>query len=423
MPQLHPLPLWAGRTVALIGILLVALNLRTAVSAISPIARDIAVDIPLDNFALGLLGMIPPMAFAISAIVTASIARKLGLELFLVIAIGLMVVGHLVRAAASGYGMLLTGSVFALVGMGIGNVLLPPMVKRYFPDRIGLMTTLYATLGSLSAAVPALLAVPIAHATDWRTSLGIWSILAFASLIPWLTLLARQSRERVSRSTNGVAELPQPLPLRAKPIWHSTVAWTIAVVFAMSSFNVYGMVAWLPDILAQTTETTAVQSGALLALYAAMGLPSALLIPVLTARVKNVGPLVQVGVLFFIAGDLGLLLAPGFATVLWVTMMGLGTLLFPVCLVLINLRSRTMHGAVALSGFVQGVGFAIASLGPLFVGVLRETTGGWLAVFIMLLASAIVASVGGVLLRKPVYIEDQLSLSSDHRVSDGKEHE
>ncbi|MEX1077842.1 MAG: MFS transporter [Homoserinimonas sp.] len=415
MPPVHPLPLWAGRTVALIGIVIVALNLRTAVSAVSPIAREIAVDIPLDNFALGLLGMIPPIAFALSAIVTASIARMLGLELFLVIAIGLMVTGHLVRATANGYGMLLIGSVLALVGMGIGNVLLPPLVKRYFPDRIGLMTALYATLGSLGAAVPALLAVPIANATDWRISLGIWSILAFTSLLPWLTLLAQQARGRVNGTTTDVAELPQLVPLRGRPIWRSTVAWTIAVVFAMSSFNVYGMVAWLPDILAQTTESTAAQSGALLALYAAMGLPSALLIPVLAARMKNVGPLVQVGVLFFVAGDLGLLLFPGFATVWWVTMMGLGTLLFPVCLVLINLRSRTMHGAVALSGFVQGVGYAIASLGPLLVGVLREATGGWLAVFIMLIASAIVASVGGVLLRRPVCIEDQLGPRSGHR--------
>ncbi|EPR76172.1 MFS transporter [Leifsonia rubra CMS 76R] len=196
MPHSPLLPLWAGRTVALLGILLVALNLRTAVSAISPIAREIALDIPLDNVALGLLGMIPPMAFAVSAIVSASIARKLGLERTLIVAIGLMVVGHLLRAAATGYAMLLIGSVLALVGMGIGNVLLPPLVKRYFPDRIGMVTGLYATLASLSAAVPALLAVPVANATDWRVSLGIWSVLAFASLIPWLALLVQRSQEK-----------------------------------------------------------------------------------------------------------------------------------------------------------------------------------------------------------------------------------
>jgi len=417
MPHSRPLPLWAGRTIALVGILLVALNLRTAVSAISPIAREIAVDIPLDNVALGLLGMIPPMAFAVSAIFSAPIARKLGLELFLVVAIGLVVVGHLLRAAAGGYAMLLIGSVFALVGMGIGNVLLPPLVKRYFPDRIGTVTALYATLASTSAAVPALVAVPVAHATDWRMSLGIWSVLAFASLIPWMTLLVQRSREKLDAPANGAAELPQALPLRGRPIWQSSVAWTIAIVFAVSSFNVYGVLTWLPDILAQTTDTTAAESGALLALYAAMGLPAALLIPVLAARLKNVGPLVQLGVVFFIVGDLGLLLAPGFATVLWVILIGLGALLFPVCLVLINLRSRTMRGSVALSGFVQGVGYTIASAGPLLVGVLRETTGGWVAVFIMLIVSAIIASVGGILLRKPVFVEDQLEHNPGQRAA------
>ncbi|MGV8858514.1 MAG: CynX/NimT family MFS transporter [Rhodoglobus sp.] len=408
MPHSHPLPLWAGRTIALGGILLVALNLRTAVSAISPITREIAVDIPLDNVALGLLGMIPPMAFAISAIFSAPIARRLGLERFLILAIGFMIVGHLLRGAAGGYAMLLVGSALALIGMGIGNVLLPPLVKRYFPDRIGMVTALYATLASASAAVPALVAVPVAHATDWRVSLGIWSILAFASLIPWMTLLVQRSREKRDTSANDTAELPQALPLRGRPIWQSPVAWTIAIVFAVSSFNVYGVLTWLPDILAQTTDTTAAESGALLALYAAMGLPAALFIPVLAARLTNVGPLVQMGVVFFIVGDLGLLLAPGFATALWVLLIGLGALLFPVCLVLINLRSRTMRGSVALSGFVQGVGYTIASLGPLLVGVLREVTGGWVAVFIMLIASAVLASVGGFLLRKPVFVEDQL---------------
>lgn len=400
--------IWAGRTLALVGILLVALNLRTAVSAISPITRDIAVDIPLDNIALGLLGMVPPMAFAASAIISASIARKIGLERFLVVAIALMIAGHLLRATAPGYPMLLMGSVLALIGMGIGNVLLPPLVKRYFPDRIGLVTALYATLGSASAALPALVAVPIAQQTGWRTSLGIWSVLALTSLVPWLTLLLRRSKDATGTHHQGVAEHSQTPPLRGRPIWRSGVAWAVASVFAVSSFNVYGVLTWLPDIFAQTTEITPAESGALLGLYAAMGIPAALLVPVLAARIKNVGTLVHLGVLFFILGDLGLLLVPDLAPVLWVTFIGLGALLFPVCLVLINLRSRTLHGSIALSSFVQAVGYTIASFGPLLFGVLREATGGWTAVFVMLIITALIASVAGVLLRKPVYVEGQL---------------
>jgi CP family cyanate transporter-like MFS transporter len=417
MPHSRPVPLWAGRTIALLGILLVAFNLRTAVSAIPPIARYIAVDIPLDNVALGLLGMIPPMAFAVSAIASASIARKLGLEVFLVLAIGLMIAGHLVRAGATSYAMLLTGSVIALLGMGVANVLLPPLVKRYFPDRIGLITALYATLVSLGAAVPALVAVPVVLGTDWRMSLGIWSVLAFASLVPWVAILMRRAKEKAAIPINASSLIPGSLSVAGRPIWRSSVAWTLSVVFAMSAFNAYGVIAWLPDILAQTAGTSPAQSGAFLALYASMGFPAALLVPVVASRLKNIGPLVQLGVLFFIVGDLGLLLVPGFATWLWVVMIGLGPLIFAVCLVLINLRSRTTRGAVALSGFVQGVGYTIASLGPLLVGVLREATGGWVAVFIMLIVSAVITSVGGALLRKPIFVEDQLQRSPEERAS------
>ena len=183
------MPLWAGRMMALVGILLVALNLRTAVASISPIAAQIGADIPLTALGLGLIGMVPPVAFAASGFLAAPGARKLGLERMLILAILAMVAGLLVRAAAGNYTVLLVGNVIALAGAGVGNILLPPLVKRYFPDRIGLLTSLYVTVMSVSTALPAGLAAPITSAVGWRASLGMWSILALTSAIPWIVLL------------------------------------------------------------------------------------------------------------------------------------------------------------------------------------------------------------------------------------------
>ncbi len=131
------MPLLAGPTLALIGILLVALNLHIAVTAISPIAVQISSDIPLDNLGLSVIGTLRPIAFALAGIFGASIARKLGLEPFLIIAAVAMVIGHLMRALAGDYPVLFLGSVLALTGMGVGSVLLPPVVKKYFPDGSG----------------------------------------------------------------------------------------------------------------------------------------------------------------------------------------------------------------------------------------------------------------------------------------------
>src|SRR5690606_13602917 len=127
--------LWAGRALALLGVLLVALSLRTPVAAMSPILDRIGSEIPLDAFVLGLIAAAPPLAFAASSVVAPLVARRLGLEPALVASLLAMMLGHLFRAVAPEQVTLVLGTVLALLGVGIGNVLLPPIVRRYFPDR------------------------------------------------------------------------------------------------------------------------------------------------------------------------------------------------------------------------------------------------------------------------------------------------
>ena len=407
MPDTRPLPLWAGRSLALLGIALVALNLRTAVTAISPIVGDIATDIPLETVGLSLIGMLPPIAFAVSGIFGAALARRLGLELFLVLAIVAMVVGHLARAFAGEFLVLFIGSVVVLLGMGVGNVLLPPLVKRYFPDRVGLVTAIYVTLLTIGATVPAVLSAPVAHSAGWRTSLGVWAVVALISLLPWTGVLLAGRAERASLAADSVVGLVEPSALAGR-IWHSSTAWVVAIVFSVTSFNGYSMFAWLPEILIQTAGQTPVEAGALLGYYAALGIPFALAAPALAARMRNIGLLIELGAVLLILGNAGLLFAPAAAPWAWVTLIGCGQLIFPVCLVLINARSRTELGAVALSGFSQGVSYTLAAVGPLAIGLIFEWTGGWLGAYLLLFASAVVVAIGGYLLRKPRFIEDDL---------------
>jgi CP family cyanate transporter-like MFS transporter len=409
MPDPRPLPLWAGRTVALLGILLVALNLRTAVAVISPIVAEINVDIRLDSVGLGVIGAVPPIAFALSALFGALIARRTGLERLLALAIVAMIVGQLLRSAATNFAVLLIGSLIAMVGAGIGNVLLPPLVKRYFPDRIGLMTSLYATLLAIGTAVTAALTAPIANSVGWRTSLAVWSIMALTALVPWVTILLRHRRDRAAVAADEVSDLEEPSADAIGRIWRSKTAWTVAIVFALSAFHVYVAFAWLPQLLVDIVGVSHVQAGGLLALYSIVGLPSALVVPLLTARLKNVGWVIQSGVAAFVLGYLGLLLLPTVLPWLWVVLIGAGPLLFPAALTLINLRTRTHEGSVALSGFVQTVGYGIGALGPLLVAMLRGLTGGWTAVLILLIVTALLCAVVGARLTKPTFVEDDVA--------------
>jgi CP family cyanate transporter-like MFS transporter len=105
--------LWAGRALALLGVLLVALSLRTPVAAMSPILDRIGSEIPLDAFVLGLIAAAPPLAFAASSVVAPLVARRLGLEPALVASLVAMMLGHLLRAVAPEQVTLVLGTVLA----------------------------------------------------------------------------------------------------------------------------------------------------------------------------------------------------------------------------------------------------------------------------------------------------------------------
>lgn len=396
-----------GRTAALLGILLLSLNIRTAVAALSPIIPRIAEDIPLDSVGLGFIGMLPPIAFAISGLVAPLVARRIGLESALVLACAAMVAGPIIRAAADSYFVLVAGSIVTLAGMGFGNILLPPAVKKYFPDRVGLVTTMYATLLSISATIAPIIAEPVAGAAGWRVAVGVWGVLALSALLPWVIVRIQHAGDKRRDADAGIVE-EVPAALVGK-IWHSRTAWAITVVFAVSSFGAYSAFAWLPSMLVDVAGVSAAESGALLGLFAIMGLPAGLLIPVLAVKLRNISPLIHLGVVFLVVGYLGLLFFPTTATWVWVVCAGLGPLVFPLCLVLINLRTHTHQASVALSGFVQSIGYAVGSLGPLCVGLIHDSTGGWIVPLATLAVISLIASVAALVLAKPTFVEDELA--------------
>lgn len=398
-------PLWAGRAAAIIGIVLLALNLRTAVAVLSPILSYVSGDIPLDSIGIGFLGMLPPLAFAASGFIAPVVARRIGLELTTVLACAAMVVGPVLRGLAPSYPVLVLGSAFALAGMGFANIVLPPIIKKYFPDRVGLLTGTYVTLMSISASVPPLIAAPLAEAAGWRVTIGAWAVLAVGALIPWLVVLLQHRR---TLAEGAVPVVSQAL-LGRMP--RSRVARAIALAFAMTALNVYALFAWLPEIVIDTAGATPTQAGALVALFGIIGLPAGLLAPVLATRVKNIGWVFVAAVASYVAGYLGLLLAPGAATWLWVLLIGSGPIVFPLCLVLINLRTRSHEGSIALSGFVQGIAYALGALGPLLIGLLHDLTGGWTVPLLFLLATTLLTLISAAMLAKPVLVEDELGIA------------
>jgi MFS transporter, CP family, cyanate transporter len=415
-----------GRILGVLGIVLLALNIRTAVAGLSPLAGRIDAEIPLDAAAIGLLGVVPPLAFAASGIVAPAIAHRLGLERSLLIALIAMISGHVLRGLAVDYIGLLGSTLLVLMGAGFANILLPPAVKRYAPGRIGAVTAAYATMMSISTALPPLLAVPVADAASWRLSLALWGAAGLLALVPWVVLAARpphpvvtapmtvveRAGERVDADREAdraaVDAVDEPDPRQFRRLVRSSVVWGVTIPFAVSGITAYSVFALMPLILEDLAGADSATAGALVSLFAIVGLPIALVIPVLTARLRSPAVLMLIAVGAFVIGLGGLALAPAVATPVWMIALGVGQLMFPMCLALISLRSRTADRAVTVSGFVQAVGYGTAAVAPLGLGLLHEVTGSWMPAILILLVASLAALVAIPLLRSGEIIDDEL---------------
>ncbi|MFS6530557.1 MFS transporter [Microbacterium aurugineum] len=422
-------PLWQGRALALVGIVLVAFSLRSAVASLSPVIDHVAEDFPVSPVIIGLIGAAPPVCFAIFGLLTPLFERRFGLERMAVAAITLMALGLLLRGLAIDSTTLLAATAVVFAGVGSGNVLLPPLVKKYFPDRLGIMMTIYSTTMAVSTFLPPLVAVPVADSLGWRVSLGMWGIVAGIALVPWVALLlgnrARadapmKTELLVPDPTDGVNDVQDAVAVATGPIsttpanrrhfarlWRLPLAWALALVFGASSTMAYVSFAWMPTMLVDIGGVSPATAGFLLSLFALIGLPCSLLVPILVVRFQATRPLFFVAVAGGLVGLAGLLLIPTVALPLWVSIFGLTAIMFPLSLVLLSIRARTPESAVALSGFVQSIGYAIAAVFPLLIGLLHETTDGWQIPLLVIAGVLVVVIPAGVVAGRRRTVEDE----------------
>lgn len=391
----------AAGTLALAAaaIVLLALTLRIAVASLSPLLVVIGRDFALPAAVVGLIGMAPPVAFALSGMVAPAIERRLGLERSVLIAAVVAAVMLALRAASVDAWTLLAATAGVFAAVGVANVLIPAVVKKYFPERIGLMTTVYTTTMAVATFTPPLVAVPLAAAVGWRGSFVTWAVVALAAVVPWI---AMSLRARASRA--DLVEEPRTSVLSR--VVRVPQTWALVVTFAVNSSIAYGLFAWLPPLLIDVAGVDAAAAGGLLALFSFMGLPVSLIVPLLVQRIGRTTPFYAAAVISGLLGAGGLLFAPEAATVLWVVLIGIPPLLFPMVLVLFGLRTRAHDTAVALSGLVQSVGYGLAALMPLAIGLTHELTGGWTAALVLLGAAVVCTVPAGLVVARRETIED-----------------
>ena len=353
-------------------------------ASIPPITDELQSELGLSATAAGILTAAPVLCFGAFAFVAPVLARRTGAERLLWLALIPIVVGVAGRAAGSS-AALFAGTVLAGIGIAIGNVILPSIVKNRFEHATGLVTGTYVAALTAGAALAAGLTVPLERSIGWQAALAVWALPAVAAFaVLGTTLSGDRTPSPIQGQSGGVQGL-----LRDR------LAWQVTLYMGLQSLVFYAGLAWLAAILRDDGYSPGT-AGALLAVYALGGIPSAAVVPVLAERMRDQRVLAAVVCTAEGVALLGLLLATD-AAVAWVTLLALGQGgAFSLALALMVLRAPNATVAADLSGMAQGFGYALAALGPFAIGALDDWSGSWDVALSALVAMTVPLLVVGV---------------------------
>jgi len=374
------------------GIVLVAFNLRPAITSLGPLVGFIQEDVGLAHWSSGLLMSLPLITFSIMSPLVPKISSRLSNEKALLLGLIVLLTGICSRSIPYTF-FLFAGTLLIGIGIAIGNVLLPAIVKDKFPTKFGLMTSVYSTSMGIFASLASGLSVPLAEGNGlgWQGAQMVWGIPAVAAIIVWFYL------QKYNR--NDSAEVTNTNLVTPTKVWSSPIAWQIAIFMGFQSFLFYVTISWLPEILhsyGMSIET----AGWMLSFMQLVGLPASFFIPFVASRLKSQSWIAFGLGICAILGYFGLLVSADHYPILIISIILIGLALggiFPLALSLIGFRSHSAKQAAELSGMAQSTGYILAAVGPLFIGSLFDWTHVWSIPLITLIFVAAIVTIFGMM--------------------------
>ena len=388
----------------IIGIIFIAANLRSPLTAVGPVADQIRGSLHISNTLTGMITTFPLIAFAAFSPFVPKLARQFGAKLVLLWSLVFLTFGIVWRSLFGESGLFFGTAIIGL-SISVGNVLMPSLIKRDFPKRIGTMTGIYNVSMSLFGAIASGVSIPISTKAGlgWEGSLSIWAVLSFLSFILWIPQVMQRKRKTAanegtvnSDSTKfkdcykekNEMKNAQGASSNKVNLWKSPLAWQVTLYMGLQSVELYCMYAWLPDILVHQGMDSG-KAGWMLSLFQLTSLPVAFFGSVLAGRKANQRQVVIVASLCVLSGLLGIFFGATGLTFIWMILMGSGCALnFSLSLIFFSFRTKNADEAARLSGMAQSVGYLLASLGPTLLGFLHDATNNWTLPFAVLIGAA-----------------------------------
>lgn len=381
-------------TLLIVAILLVAANLRPAVTSLGSVLDEVRVSLHMSATWASVLTALPGLCFGAAGFLAPPAARRFGLARAIGIAMVLLTVG-VVGRVLDGPNTVLTGTLVACVGIAVCNVLIPVVVKESYPNRIGLVTGLYTAVLQTAAALGSLVTPPVDDALGgWRYGLGEWAVLAVVATAGWM-LVARHGHS----TANAIPADVEP----TRSLLRNRLAWAVTGFFGLQSMFAYAVMGWSPQVF-MSAGVPRSEAGAMLSVMSLIGVPLSLVVAPMAARQRGQSAWLSGISAVGLVGVVGLLVAPGAATWLWAVLLGVGMGVFPVAVAVISLRTRTSRDTRQLSTMTQGIGYLLAAVGPLLFGILHGATGNWTASLLFMLCGIAVQIVVGIFAGRPRFV-------------------
>lgn len=359
------------KTLIILGVIFISFNLRAPITAVGSIVEMIKADYVLSSSMAGFITTLPLLAFAGFSPFVSSISHKLKYGRTMTLGLVLIIIGIITRSYTNVWGLFL-GTLFLGLGIAIGNVLIPSIIKLKFSENVGMLTSIYTTSMCSFAAIGAGVSIPLAKGLNlgWNHSIAVWVILAIITLFIWAPQL------KISSPVNISAKVVKET--KSKSIWTIPLAWWVTLFMGTQSLIFYTLVAWLPTIVVAKGMSDSF-AGTIALIYQIIAIPATIMIPMLCDKMPSQRPLVILVCFIYLSGMSLFLLGQSEAIIfIAAILMALGQGgSISLSITFMSLRSPNSIRASELSGMSQSAGYILAAVGPTLMGFIYDTAQNW----------------------------------------------
>ena len=374
-----------NKVIILLGIILLGMILRTPITSVGAIIGPLKNLLEINNTVAGLITTIPLIAFAIFSPFVAKISNKIGLEKTLYLAAIVTSIGLLLRFYINTSVFFVTTFIIG-VGLTVGNVLLPGLAKKYFPENLGIMTGFYAVVMNVSASVAAGVSYPILSSNiggeKFSTGLAvnIWLIVSILNIVIYAIITKNSKSERIEDKKSG-----------GKGYLRSLKMWSVMLSMGLQSALFYCSVSWFAEIMISKGFTPS-EAGLLLSISQFAQFPSTFLVPVLAEKIKNKLIIPIFIAMGYIASLIGMIYIQGnFALMtIYIVLFALaGGGSFSYVMYLFPAKSKNEEEAADISGLAQAGGYWLAAIFPPLLGYVRDVLNWDVAIYILIVTASL----------------------------------